>query len=331
MEIESRIENALEYVQNDTYHALELFNGILQEQPRNVNALNGKGSALMKLHKNEEALKFFDCSLSIEENSSAYLNKGIIAKCNKDYRNALIYFDKSLEFNPGLSSIVSILKNEILETVDLESADLDSLYDFSEEANRLIKEAITYRKQLRIWDALDSLEKAIEEDPTCSNSVNDLINKVKKDLQKEFLYNEDEFNKAANSKDKKTKLKTKKINKLKALTHRSLTVENNPHKALSLTNKIFEMNPKDLEAHNFQGAAYFSLNEYEKAIESFDECLRINNNYHCALFNKGLVLRRLGFLKESLECFDKALKNPNHYQKVKPYQEEVLYKLKLEE
>ena len=164
MEIEARIEEALEYMQNDTHYALELFNGILKEDPNNISALNGKGSTLMKLHQSEEALKLFDCSLSIEENSSAYLNKGIICKNNEDYKNALICFDKALDYNPRLASIVSMLKNEILERVNLDSADLDSLYDFTKEANSLIKEAINYKNQNKLWDALDSLEKAIEEE-----------------------------------------------------------------------------------------------------------------------------------------------------------------------
>ena len=159
------------------------------------------------------------------------------------------------------------------------------------------------------------------------NSVNDLIEKVKKNLQREFLYKETNSN-TATKKEKKTNSKKKKISKLKTLTYRSITVENNPHKALSLINKIFEINYDDLDAINLQGITYFSLNEYDKSIESFDKCLSINEDYTCALFNKGLVLRRLGFLKESLECFDKALKNPNHYQKIKPYQEEALNKLK---
>ena len=327
MEIEARIEEALEYMQNDTHYALELFNGILKEDPNNISALNGKGSTLMKLHQSEEALKLFDCSLSIEENSSAYLNKGIICKNNEDYKNALICFDKALDYNPRLASIVSMLKNEILERVNLDSADLDSLYDFTKEANSLIKEAINYKNQNKLWDALDSLEKAIEEDPRCKNSVNDLIEKVKKNLQREFLYKETNSN-TATKKEKKTNSKKKKISKLKTLTYRSITVENNPHKALSLINKIFEINYDDLDAINLQGITYFSLNEYDKSIESFDKCLSINEDYTCALFNKGLVLRRLGFLKESLECFDKAWKNPNHYQKIKPYQEEALNKLK---
>lgn len=327
MEIETRIEEALEYIQNDTDHALELFDGILKDQPKNINALNGKGSTLMKLHKTNEALDIFDYSLSIEENSSAYLNKGIISKINEDYKNALKCFDKALEYNPSLASIVSMFKDEIMETINLES-EIDSIYDYDDEANFLIKEALNYKKQNKLWDALDCLERAIETDPSCRNSVNDLIRKAESLLQKEFLFKTDFENTTSKEYNKKTYTKIKKINKIKSLALKSLTVENNPHKALSLIDKLFEIDEDDLEGLNYQGAAYFILKNYDKSIESFERCLSIDDDYTYAIFNKGLVLRRMKFLDESLECFQESLKDSDFYEKIKPYEEEVIIKLK---
>lgn len=335
--MESRIEEAYEYMQNDTDYALELFNGILKEQPRNVNALNGKGSTLMKLHKSKEALEVFDYSLSIEKSSSAYLNKGIIAKSLNDYKNALRYFDKSLEYNPSLSSIVRVLKNEIIETANLD--DLNSLYDFKEGAISLIKEAIDCQNQHRLWDALDCLEKAIEEDPSSKDFVNDLMEKVHRKIQKEFLHKKYSKNtrnspnkKPAKNKPKNTnatlaKTENKKINKLKTLTYRSIIAENNHHKAFSLIDRIFEINENDLDGLNLKGIAYFNLGDYDKSIECFDKCLNICDDSISAYFNKGLVLRRIREYEASLKCFEKALENPNFYKKAKPYHEEVLNKI----
>ena len=321
METESRIEEALEYIQNDTQHALKIFDEILKEEQNNINALNGKGSALMKLHNNTEALKVFESSLALEENSSAYLNIGIISKSNGDYKNALKCFDKALEFNPRLSSIVSILKNELYEMLNIESEDLESIYDYSHEANSFIKKALKLKNQGKLWDSLDYFKNAIDKDPSCRNTVNDLIVKVEEEILKEFLFNKTELN------DKNTSPNGKKLTKLKNLTYRSITVENNPHKSLSLINKIFEINPNDSDVLNFQGIAYFSLRQYNKSIESFDKCLNINENFVPALFNKGLVLRQSGNLKESLKCFEKALNDSDNYKKVKSYQKEILNKL----
>ena len=322
METESRIEEALEYILNDTHHALKLFDEILKEEQNNINALNGKGSALMKLHNNTDALKVFESSLALEENSSAYLNIGIISKSNGDYKNALKCFDKALEFNPGLSSIVSILKNEIYEMLNLESEDLESIYDYSHEANSFIKKALKLKNQGKLWDSLDYLENAIDEDPSCRNTVNDLIGKVEEGILKEFLYNKTDL------KDKNTSPNVKRLTKLKNLTYRSITVENNPHKSLSLINRIFEINPNDLDALNFQGLTYFSLRQYNKFIESFDKCLSRDINFVPALFNKGLVLRRSGYLNESLKCFEKVLDDSDNYKKVQEFRKDVLNKLK---
>lgn len=314
MELEERIEEALEYIQNDSNYALELFNGILKEDPHNINALNGKGSALMKLHRNQEALDAFNDSLSVEENPSAYLNKGIILKINGDYRNALKSFDRALNYNPRLASIVSLLKNEILEIFEKESTDISLLYDFNESCTALIKKAYGYKNQGLLWDALDCLEEAVKQDPKSENSLNDIIKKLILTIKKEFLYKE------INS-------KSTKIDKLKFQTIKSIIVEDNPHKTLLLTNKIFEINENDLDALNYQGIAYFSLGEYIKSIESFDKCLSINPNYTYCSFNKGLVLRRMGLLNESLDCFNKVMNESDFLNKVKPFQEEVLTKI----
>ena len=314
MELEERIEEALEYIQNDADHAMELFDGILKEEPDNINAINGKASALMKLHRNKEALKAFDHSLSIEENSSAYLNRGILLKSDGDYKNAIISFDKALDCNPRLSAIVSILKNEILEAVDLESTDICSIYDFDDDTNALIRKAYTYKNQNKLWDALDCLEEAIKIEPKSRNSIEDIIKKLVLTIKKEFLYREIDS-------------KSTKIDKLKFQTIKSIIVEDNPHKTLLLAKKIFEINENDIDALNCQGIAYFSLDEYDKSIQSFDKCLSINSNYAYASFNKGLVLRRMRLLNESLDCFNKVMDNSDFLNKTKPYQEEVLTKI----
>ena len=314
MEIETRIEEALEYIQNDTNYALELFNGILIEQPNNINAINGKGSTLMKLHRTDEALDAFDYSLSIGDSSSAYLNKGRILKNKQMYKDALKCFDKAVESNPNLCSIVSKLKNEIFDSVKIESSNLDLLYDFSPKANELIKEALDYKNENKIWDCLDSFEAAIKEDPTCQNSVNDLMKNVNSILLKEFVFKQPPF-------------ENPQTTRFKSIAYRSLLNEENPQKTLQIIDRILKIDENDLEALNIQGTIYFNLNDYEKAIEIYDKCLKIDKNYSYALFNKGLVLRRAKHFNESLECFNKLLTIDDFSKKVKLYYDETLEKV----
>ena len=78
--IQIKIDKAIRLLQNNSEEALKIFNEILKNEPDNIDALNGKGSALMKLNRFNDAEKCFDKSLSISENIAALINKGIILK-----------------------------------------------------------------------------------------------------------------------------------------------------------------------------------------------------------------------------------------------------------
>ena len=308
--IGNKIREAYDFMQNDTEKALNIFDEILEIEPDNIDALNGKGSCLMKLNRFDEADQYFNHSLSICKNSSALLNKGIIFKQKNDFENALTYYDKACKVNPKLENIVNILKNEITNVND----EID-LSEFNDEANELIKQGIEFKNQKKLWDSLDSFMRAIEADETCKEHVNELIGEIKSIFQKEFLYNDDQFNSDS------------KIDRLKMQALRALIKENNPSKALTLMDLVLELDENDINTLNHKGGVLFICDEYEKAIECFDTCLSIDKDYSYALFNKALVLRIMNKLPEALQCFDELLKTPQNYNKVKPYQLEILDKL----
>lgn len=306
----SRISEAYDYMQNDTQKALDIFDEILEIEPDNIEALNGKGSSLMKLNRFDEADQYYNHSLSIRENSSALLNKGIIFKHKNDFENALIFYDKACQINPSLENIANILKNEIASAND--NIDLNK---YSDEANELIKQGIEFKNQKKLWDSLDSFIKAVEADESCRDYVDGMIDEIKSTFQKEFLYNDRKFN--ADS----------KIDRLKMQALKALIKENNPAKSLTLIDLVLEIDETDINTLNHKGGVLFICDEYEKAIECFDKCLSLDKNYSYALFNKALVLRIMNKLPEALQCFDELLKMPQNYNKVKPYQLEILDKL----
>jgi tetratricopeptide (TPR) repeat protein len=309
--INNRIKEAYDFMQNDTEESLKIFDEVLEIEPDNIDAINGKGSSLMKLNRFDEADQYFDHSLSISANSSAFLNKGLISKHEDDVENAVKFYDMALDSNPDLENIVNLLKSEIMEE---DSSDSES-YDFNDQANELIQQGIEFKNQKKLWDSLDSFMKAIEADPECRDDVCCLIDEIKCIFQNEFLYNDYEFNDDS------------KIDRLKMQALRALVDENNPKKALTLMDIVLELDENDINTLNHKGGVLFICDEYEKAVECFDGCLQIDENYSYALFNKALVLRIMNRLTEALECFDELLKTPENYNKVKPYQLEILDKL----
>ena len=310
--INHKIINALEFMQYDYEKALKLFNEVLEVEPTNIEAINGKGSTLMKLHKMDEAEKYFDYSLSIIENSSALINKGILSKNKQDYENALIYYNKAIEIDSNLNNIISILKNEVMEKLDMDY--VINLGNFNQEAKILIKKGIIYEKSGKLWDAWDCFLKAIEKDVTCENLIDPFISKIKTIIKNEFLF-------------KTPQLDNAKKDKLKNVILKTLFIEEDLEKALSLLNEILRGNSNDLDALNYKGCILFYFDETEKSLECFDKCLKIDNTDIYALFNKARVLRSSNKLPEALICFDKLLDYDETYNKAKAYQLEILGKL----
>jgi tetratricopeptide (TPR) repeat protein len=310
-ETTQRIDEAMEYMQNDTAKAIEIFDEILESEPENIEAINGKGSSLMKLNRMREAENHFDYSLSIKQTSSAYINKGLICKGRKEYDQALDFYDKAAEINPDLKNILTILKNEINVLMGRE---MEISTDYSPEAYGLIKEGMRYRNSNRLWDALDCYEKAIKADESCRDSIQSSINDIKSIFKNELLINTHE-------------LGDSRIERMKLKSLRLLLIEKNPYDALTIINLILDDNENDVDALNQKGCILFLFDKCKEALECFNRCLIIDENYHYALFNKAIALRRINELNKSLNCFDELLKTPQNYDKVKPYQLEILDKL----
>ena len=310
-EINDKIDEALYYMQNDTEKAITIFDEILEIEPENIEAINGKGSSLMKLNHMAKAENYFDYSLSIKQNSSAFISKGIICKIRKDYNQSLIYYDKVLEINPDLSSIIKILKNEINELI---GDKIGINMDYSPETNELIKKGTEHKNNGKLWDALDCYEYAIKSDRSCKKSVKALINETKAILQYELMIKNPEIGDSRND-------------QLKIKSLRLLLIEQNPKQALTIMNLILDDNENDIDTLNQKGCVLFLFDRFEQSIECFNKCLSIDENYDYALFNKAIVLRRIKKFSESLTCFDELLKKPDIHDKVKPYQLEILDKL----
>lgn len=306
-----KIEEALNYMQNDTLKAISIYDEILEKEPENLDALNGKGSSLMKLNQMDEAEKIFNQSLSIQRTSCALISKGIINKIKRDYRQSLHYYDEAIHLNPHLNNIVTILKNEIFELINGEEINLDK---YAGETNELIRKGIEYKNANKLWDALDCYQKAIDTDRNCLNSVKALMNEIKTILQSELMIKTPELGDSG-------------IDRMKLQSLKLLLVEENPKKALSVMNLILEKDENEIDTLNQKGCVLFLFDKCKQSLDCFDKCLSIDENYLYALFNKGLILRRINQLTDSLECFDKLLKLPKCENKVKPYQLEILDKL----
>ena len=290
-------------IQYDAGLALKVFENLLKLDPDNIDLLNGKGSALMKLKRFSEAEECFNKSVLINENSCALLNKGIISKHKNEFQSALKFYDRAVQLDSSLCNIALILKNEVIEAIDDNILNYNS---FSNESNEYIKRGIC--------DAMECFRNAVECDLACKPSVLALMEEVKTLMFNEFMF-------------KTPDLDDEAIYDLKMQFFRALLVEEDPAKALTLMDFILDIKGNDLDTLNFKGCILFLFEEYCEAILCFDKCLDIDGQYYYALFNKGLVLGIMSEFKEALLCFEVLLKEHKYEEKAEFYRQEILEKI----
>jgi tetratricopeptide (TPR) repeat protein len=67
-------------------------------------------------------------------------------------------------------------------------------------------------------------------------------------------------------------------------------------------------------AFNNRGLAYDRKGEYDRAVEDYDQAIRLNTNYSDAFYNRGSTYRNMGEYDRSIGNFDQAITlNPNHF------------------
>ncbi len=331
--------------ENKSEEAIELFNQLLKKEPNNIHALNGKGSGLMQLGRLDEAEDVFNESLNIEDNPMAYLNLTIIYGNTQRYNEALKYCDLILELYPDFSDVVKGLKNNYMD----KKSD-NGLDGINPEARKLIEKANALKennetwsggklhdefiqgspefKRITFWDAWELYENAIEIDSECENIVTSYIIELKNRFMQEFLFfdisRNDDF-----SPDSKT-------DKLKLTVMKEILLDHDFTQAQLATRELLTIDENDPDAIDYHGVLFFYFDEIDESIRCFDRLIETGDGIYSfyGKYNKAFALRRksmitgdLEYMVQTLDIYDEMLKDPNTFDRVKPYQREILDKL----
>lgn len=331
--------------ENENEEAIRLFDEILENEPDNINALNGKGSGLMQMGRLDDAMAMFDKSLSIEDNPMGYLNKALIYGNTGDFDNAVKYCDNMIDIYPDMKDLVVGIKNNFLEKRN-ENADSDQ---FSSEARQLIEKADKLRdtdemwhddvhselqpdmpqfRKVTEWDAWELYEQAIKADERCEALASSKINEIKSKLLNEFLFFDISRNEDFNPE--------REIDSLKLKIMMNLYNEEYMEAMIATNQIITTIDENDLDALNYKGALSFYFDEIDDAIECFEKIAASGNGIYLFYgdFNKTFALRRkamttgnLDYMVQALDIYDEMLKGQEAFAKVKPFQREILDKL----
>ena len=83
-------------------------------------------------------------------------------------------------------------------------------------------------------------------------------------------------------------------------------------RAIQDYDQAIRLNPNVAIAYYNRGLAYASKDQYDHAIEDFDQAIRLDPSYAKAFYNRGIAYRALGQQARTVEDFAKARQlNPN--------------------
>jgi tetratricopeptide (TPR) repeat protein len=296
----------------------------------------GKGWALHKLGRDDEAVEYFYKVVELGLGEGKYVTMGSLLEASGFPGVAVTYYEKAIEEEP---SPVTALMAKGVVYFELGEFD-DALRCF----NDVLKIRNTYGKA---WDgagrslvelgeydmAIDAFERAFYGKTIINNRIYEYMGDAyravgdNKEADKYYeVYFGDKLGKKASKwYDKGIELydrgeiegSIKYFNMALKLEpenteiwkHKgwSLDYTGRHEEALVCFEKALELNPTDAELWFDRGVAFMFLEQYEEALQNFDNATGIDPEYPNAWCNKGSVLVGLGEYEEAVVCFENAL------------------------
>lgn len=277
--------------------ALDCFDQALKLRPHDVFALTNKGAALGSLGRYQEELDCCDEALTINPGYAVtWNNKGIALDKLGRSQEGFICYEKALMINPGYAEAwynkgallaQAGCRQEALTCYDeaLRIAPTNTKFWYN-KGNVLIELG-------RYHESLDCFDKALVTNPL------DAAAWYNKGVILCMLKRYDE---ALHCADRAIEYGAIQGHELKKLLFRERESFGES-----------DINSTDVQDWNDKGYDFSNRNQWQEALNCYEEVLKITPKNSEAWYSKGVALGKLGRLLESLDCYDKALAiNPRY-------------------
>ena len=277
------VNEGLEYFNKGDFKVcLSMFNSAIKMNPNCKEAHLNKGIVLNALNKMSEAIESFEYCLKLSPNyTSALIGLGNSYLKLEDYKTALTYFENALKLKNNLPLA---LQGKCICLYELKN---------KEEANKIINELNNDNNKEESKDIIQYL--------------------IKGNMAKD----ENNFQEAINCYDKCLELNNNSYEAYynKALCEIALNQNDNAIKNLDNALNIQKDFPQALDA---KGCIFYSNNQFAEALKCYNELAskyNTNDDYH---FKKASTLVELKQYDEAIKSFDETIKlNPNNIKAMK--------------
>ena len=303
MNTQQALQQAFQHLNNGNLPiAGQLFNGILQREPENFAALNGRGFISLQQNHLPQAQSDLQASLSINP-AQAFAHKmlGIVLGAMGQFDASMQSFAEALSLDAKDPEVYFNRANFCFQAGKAQEAlaDLDAAIKLrgsylearSNRANLLIQ-----RGDFELAEKdLDYLVNKITNNPDLWVALGLVKHKVGKHKDS-LLCNERALKLVPNHPD--------------ALLNSSSAMydEDDYQKALTWAEKAILATPNRPEVHYAKGQALMALHRFDEAIVAYSKAIELNPNYAEAFMGRGLTQARLRDLDSAIGDYNQAIK-----------------------
>ncbi len=312
--------------------ALEIYTGILQQQPNHSIAKKKLRQLKKKLPRNQAAqaenLPQEQVNALINLYQSGQMTKteqacrellqphpeslfvinmlGAALRGQGKLREAVKSYDKAIQLNPDYAQAYSNRGNAVRDLGQLEEAieNYDTAIRLSPDfVTAYNSRGATLQALGELEEAMQNYDKAIQLKPDYAEAYSNRGD-VLKDLGRldEALQN---YDKAIQLKPDYAETYSSRGDVLKDLDRLDEALQN--------YDKAIQLKPDFATAYNSRGATLQVLGQLDEAMQNYDKAIQLKPDYAYPYNNRGIVLRLLGQTDEALQCYDKAIQlNPDY-------------------
>jgi tetratricopeptide (TPR) repeat protein len=237
-------------------------------------------------------------------NAETYFNRGTFSYTIKNYKEAIEYFDKSLQFGHETNY-------KYTHALTMKGTNLDRLGKYK-EAIKCYDEAMVIEPEndyphINKASALNKMGKFDESIRCCKNVLDiDSKNDIAINTMGYALYGKEKYEEAIKCHKKALKLNSEKIYAYFGIAD-SLCKCAKYKEAIEYYDKILAIEPKNIYALNSKGNSLFCLEKYIDALKLYESTVKINPKMIKNLIKKAKYLRDLGNKYKEASKYDNKI------------------------